>query len=144
MLPPQIDAPSQAVTECWFDEPVADDRRSRAMPSGHGSYRGLELELLDPANEDELMLLLEAQHTELADAVDSWEEMTVDGEQFSPRLHLAMHQIVANQLLADDPPETWRISTPLQRTDAAQASRLRCSRITTFRCCSAPTRGSSR
>jgi Domain of unknown function (DUF1841) len=107
VLPPEIDAASEAATECWFDEPVAGDRRSWAMPSGHGSYRSLELELLDPADEDELMLLLEAQHAELGDALRSGEEMIVDGEPFSARLHLAMHQIVANQLLADDPPETW-------------------------------------
>jgi hypothetical protein len=25
----------------------------------------------------------------------------------SPRLHLSMHEIVAKQLWADDPPETW-------------------------------------
>lgn len=91
-----------------FDEPVADDRQSWAMPAGHGSYRGLELELLHPADEDDLMLLLDAQHAELADALDSGQEMIVEGEPFSPRLHLAMHQIVANQLLADDPPETWQ------------------------------------
>jgi hypothetical protein len=108
VLPPEIDSASEASEECWFDEPVAGDRRSWAMPSGRGRYRGLELELLDPGDEDELMLLLEAQHAELADALDSGDEVIVDGEAFSPRLHLAMHQIVANQLLADDPPETWQ------------------------------------
>jgi hypothetical protein len=46
---------------------------------GHGSYRGLDVELLDPADEAELMFLIEA-----------------------------MHHIVANQLLADDPPVTWQ------------------------------------
>ena len=100
-----MDSPSDA-TDCWFDEPVADDRLSWAMPSGHGTYRGLELEFLNRA--DELMMLLEAQHAESATRSRSGEEMIVDGEPFSPRLHLAMHQIVANQLLADDPPETWR------------------------------------
>jgi hypothetical protein len=108
VLPPEIDAASEAAAECWFDEPVAGDRRSWAMPSGHGSYRSLELELLDPADEDELMLLLEAQHAELGVALRSEEEMIVDGEPFSPRLHLAMHHIVANQLLVDEPPETWQ------------------------------------
>jgi hypothetical protein len=52
--------------------------------------------------------LLEARHAEFGDALRSDEEMVVDGEPFNPRLHLAMHQIVANQLLADDPPETWQ------------------------------------
>jgi hypothetical protein len=79
------------------------------MPSAHGRYRGIELEFLDPADEYELMRLLEARHAELRDALDSGDEMVVvDGEPFSPRLHVAMHQIVANQLLADDPPETWQ------------------------------------
>jgi hypothetical protein len=108
VLPPEMDLASAAATEWWFDEPVAGDRRSWAMPSAHGNYRGLELEFLDPTDEDEQMLLLEARHAELADALDSEEEMVVDGEPFSPRLHLAMHQIVANQLLADDPPATWQ------------------------------------
>ena len=31
--------------DCWFDEPDPADRRSGAMPSGHGTYRGLDLEL---------------------------------------------------------------------------------------------------
>ncbi len=34
--------------------------------------------------------------------------MTADSEAFSPGLHIAMHQVVADQLLADDPPETWQ------------------------------------
>lgn len=102
-----MDSPSDA-TDCWFDEPVAGDRQSWAMPSGHGRYRDIELKFLDPADEDELMMLLEARHAELGEALESGDEMIVDGEPFSPRLHLAMHQIVANQLLAEDPPETWQ------------------------------------
>jgi Domain of unknown function (DUF1841) len=104
----ELDLASEEASGFWFDEPVAGDRRSWAMPAGHGSYRGLELELLDPADEYQLTALLQARHAELADALDSGQEMIVDGEPFNPRLHLAMHQIVANQLLADDPPETWQ------------------------------------
>ena len=102
-----IDLAPKAAADCWFDEPVVDDRLSWAMPSAHGSYRGIELEFLDPSDEDELTMLLEARHAEWGDAIASGEEVIVDGEPFSPRLHLPMHQIVANQLLADDPPETW-------------------------------------
>jgi hypothetical protein len=105
---PELDLASDEAPTFWFDDPVADDRQSWAMPAGHGSYRGLEVELLDPGDEDELILLLDAQHAELADAVDSGQAMIVEGEPFSPRLHLVMHQIVANQLLVDEPPETWQ------------------------------------
>ncbi len=33
-------------TDCWFDEPDLADRRSWAIPLGHGTYQGLDLELL--------------------------------------------------------------------------------------------------
>ena len=33
--------------------------------------------------------------------------MIVEGRPINPRLHIAMHEIVANQLWEDDPPETW-------------------------------------
>jgi len=93
--------------DCWFDEPLPGDRRSWAVPSGHGTYQGLDLELLNPADEDDRTFLIEAQHPDFEDALRNDEEMVVDGEPFSPRLHITLHQVVASQLLADDPPETW-------------------------------------
>jgi hypothetical protein len=79
------------------------------MPSGHGIYRGLDLEQLDPADESDLTFLIEAWHAEFEEALRrDEEEVIVDGQPFSPRLHIAMHQVVANQLLAGDPPETWK------------------------------------
>ena len=48
-------------TDCWLDDPLPGDRRSWAVPPGHGSYQGLELEQLDPDDEDERTFLLEAQ-----------------------------------------------------------------------------------
>src|SRR5271166_1776770 len=96
-------------TDCWFDEPLPGDRRSWAVPPGHGSYRGLDLERLDPHDEDERTFLLEAQHLDMAEALERHEEMTGgDGEPFNPQLHVTLHQVVANQILADDPPETWQ------------------------------------
>jgi hypothetical protein len=93
---------------CWFDEPDPGDRRSWAVPAGHGTCREIDLELLDPDSEDARMLLMEALHGEFADALENDDEMIVNGEPFSPRLHITMHQVVANQLIADDPPETWQ------------------------------------
>jgi hypothetical protein len=66
----------------------------------------LDLELLSPDDEDERGFLIEAQHPELEDALRSDEELIVDGEPFSPRLHVTLHQVVASQLLAGDPLET--------------------------------------
>ena len=104
----------EETTDCWFDEPDPADRRSWAVPWAHGIYQGLDLELLDPGNEDERTFLIEAQHPEFAAALRGDEDVVVDGEPVNPRLHVAMHQIVANQLLADDPPETWQT---VQRLD---------------------------
>lgn len=78
------------------------------MPAGHGIYHGLDLEQLDPGDETELTILIEAHHPELDEALRRGEEVLLGGEPFSPRLHVAMHQVIAHQLLADDPPETWR------------------------------------
>jgi Domain of unknown function (DUF1841) len=74
----------------------------------HGTYQGLDLELLDPGDEDERAILIEALHPEFRDALHGEDDMIVDGLTVNPRLHVAMHQVVANQLLADDPPETWQ------------------------------------
>ncbi len=96
-------------TDCWFDDPVPGDRRSWAAPPGHGTYQGLDLELLDPDDEDERTFLLEAQHLEWEEALERHEEATnADGEPVNPTLHVALHGVVANQVLGDDPPETWQ------------------------------------
>jgi hypothetical protein len=78
------------------------------MPAGHGVYHGLDLERLDPENETDLTILIEAHHPELDAALRRGEEVLVAGEPFSPRLHVAVHQVIASQLLADDPPEIWQ------------------------------------
>jgi hypothetical protein len=98
----------EETTDCWFDEPKPGDRRSWALPRAHGTYQGLDLELLDPGDEDDRALLIEAWHPEFADALRGEDDVLVGGETVNPRLHVAMHQVVANQLLAGDPPETWQ------------------------------------
>ncbi|MBO0824081.1 MAG: DUF1841 family protein [Actinobacteria bacterium] len=96
------------MTYCWFDEPEPGDRSSWVLPPGHGTYQGLDLDLLDPQDEDERALLIEALHPQFADALQGDSDVILDGESVNPRLHLAMHQVVSNQLLADEPPETWQ------------------------------------
>jgi hypothetical protein len=95
-------------TTCWFEEPEPGDRLAWAVPPAHGTYRGCDLELLDPGNEDERTLLIEARHPEFATALHGEQHVIVSGEAVNPRLHVAMHQVVANQLAAGDPPETWQ------------------------------------
>ena len=104
-----VTAWAEETTDCWFDEPIPGDRRSWAVPPGHGTYHGLELERLDPDDEAERTFLLEAQHLELEEALEAHEEVITDsGETVNPTLHVALHGLIANQLLNDDPPETWQ------------------------------------
>jgi len=67
----------------------------------------MNLELLDPGDEDELGFLIGALH-ESGDLPWSGGEPVPHGQAGSPRLHVAMHQIVARQILAGDPPQTWQ------------------------------------
>jgi hypothetical protein len=104
-----VTAWAEETTDCWFDEPIPGDRRSWAVPPGHGTYRGLDLERLDPGDEHERTFLLEAQHLEWEEALEAHEEIiTASGETINPTLHVALHGLIANQLLNDDPPETWQ------------------------------------
>jgi hypothetical protein len=93
---------------CWFDEPSPGGRQSWAVPSGQGTYRGLDLELLDPTDDDELGLILEAMHPEYWDALARHEQVVADnGEPVDPTLHVTLHQVVARQILSGEPAETW-------------------------------------
>ena len=81
---------------------------------GQGEWNGIDIALLDPANEDERCMLIEAEHPELRQAIeDDMREIHTGGRVMSPTLHITMHEIVANQLWADDPPEVWQTAKRL-------------------------------
>ena len=62
-------------------------------------------------------MLLLSEHPELWDAIeDDLDEIVLEGHVMSPRLHLTLHEVVANQLWHDDPPEMW--TTAQRLTDA--------------------------
>ena len=58
---------------------------------------------------DLLMFLMEARHLELDEALKRGGEILgPGGEPVSPRMHVMLHVVVANQLLGNNPPETWQ------------------------------------
>lgn len=68
----------------------------------------------DRSDEDERRRLIEAEHPELAEALEAgWDEVEVDGRVMNPRLHVTVHEIVADQLVGDDPPEVWETALRL-------------------------------
>ena len=93
---------------------TSDDRRSFAVPRATGEFDGIDLAALDPDDEADRRVLILAEHPELHRAIEAGlTEIHVQGRTMNPALHLAMHEIVANQLWADDPPEVWETATRL-------------------------------
>ena len=91
-----------------------EDRRAFAVPTARGECEGVDLALLDPNDEDERRILIEAEHPELLRALRGGQrEVHVEGRAMNPVLHIAMHEIVANHLWANDPPEVWETAQRL-------------------------------
>ena len=105
---------AEEISDYTLDDPAPGDRRSWAAPPAHGTFRGLDLEQLNPDDDDQLEFLLEARHPEMADALEQHEEMvTESGDTINPTLHVLLHVVAAKQILADDPPETWQAAQRL-------------------------------
>lgn len=85
-----------------------EERRQFAVLVAEGEMDGIDLAVLDPADENERRLLIEAEHPELRRALkEGRREIRIGRDIINPVLHIVMHEIVANQLWADDPPEVW-------------------------------------
>ena len=91
-------------------------RRAWLMPAVSGVVEGIDLSLLDPADESDRHFLIVAEHPELAEAIDAnQDEIELEGVPMSPRLHLAMHEVVATQIWNNDPPEVWSTAQRLMQ-----------------------------
>lgn len=90
------------------------ERRDFVAPRSSGEFNGIDLASLDPANPDERRILILAEHPDLAAAIDAGRsEIHIDGQTMSPAMHISMHEIVANQLWDEDPPEVWETAQRL-------------------------------
>jgi hypothetical protein len=88
------------------------ERRMFTMPYFGTRIGDEDYPRLDPNDPDERSILIEGEHPEYHDALeDPSFEGEIDG--VNPRLHIAMHEIVANQLWDNDPPEVWEAARRL-------------------------------
>jgi uncharacterized protein DUF1841 len=100
------------------DLPSAEVRARREfavppLPAGSGE----EIDWLDLADPLEREVIIADAHPDLARAIEAGlNEVETPHGLMNPRLHLAMHEIVANQICDDDPPEVWATA---QRLSAA-------------------------
>lgn len=93
----------------------AASRRTWAVPPASGTYDGIDLAFLDPSDPDDRHLLILAEHPEVHDAIRrDADEVEVDGLVFNPRMHISVHEVVANQLWDGDPPEVWETARRLE------------------------------
>jgi len=92
------------------------DRRLFTMPFTGATIDGEDFDQLNPSDPDERALLIEGEHPELHEALaDPDLDRQVVG--FSPRFHLTMHEVIANQLWDNDPPEVWQAAQRLRDQD---------------------------
>jgi hypothetical protein len=111
MPEPELAAePEREVSEAERD---AIDRRRFAMPFSSTRIGDEDFPALDPGNPDDRLLLIEGEHPEFHDLLyDPTFEGEIDGT--SPHAHIAIHEVVANQLWDDNPPGAWRAAKRLR------------------------------
>jgi Domain of unknown function (DUF1841) len=96
------------------DLPDLLERRMFAAPTVGTRIGDEEFPFLDPSDPDDRGMLIEGEHPEYHEALADGGSDTVDG--VNPRLHITVHEIVANQLWADEPPEVWQAAKRLSAT----------------------------
>ncbi len=90
------------------------DRQGWLFPERSGSFDGIDLEHLNPADEDDRTILIAAEHSDWVPTLEaSAPQIQVNGRTASPALHLSMHEMVANQIWNDDPPGVWEAARRL-------------------------------
>ncbi len=86
-------------------------RRRFAVPTTAACIDGDDIEL-DPADEDQRALLIDAEHPQYRQVLaDPFSDELI--ESVDPRLHVALHQVIANQLWEDIPAEAWQAAQRL-------------------------------
>lgn len=100
-----------------MDKPASGDdaqRRHFACPPRRGHFQDLDLSLLDPADPDDRRVLILSEHPDMAEAIERGEhELVIDGEPMNPNLDITFHEVTANQLWDDTPPEVWQAARRL-------------------------------
>jgi hypothetical protein len=94
--------------------PGEDEVNRRRFVADPEVLAALELTLDDLADPDVRSYVIRHEHPEFDDALEEGlGEVDLGSGLINPRLHLAMHEIVATQLWDGDPPEVWATAVRL-------------------------------
>ena len=86
-------------------------RRRFAVPTTTARINGDNVDL-DPDDEAQRELLIDAEHPQYRQVLaDPFSDELVEG--VNPRLHVALHQVIATQLWEDIPAEVWQAAQRL-------------------------------
>jgi hypothetical protein len=95
--------------------PAFDEVERRRFVADPEALAVLGMSIADLADPDARALMIRQGHPELQAALrDGLDEVDLGHGPVNPRLHLTMHEIVANQLWDDDPREVWETAVRLR------------------------------
>lgn len=100
-----------------MSEPRFEEMERRRFVADPEVLAAVDMSVVDLADPDVRSVVIRHEHPEFEDALrDDLDEIDLGHGPVSPRLHLALHEVVATQLWEGDPPEVWE--TALRLRDA--------------------------
>jgi hypothetical protein len=98
-------------------QPLFETMERRRFVADPDVLAAVDVSVADLADPDVRSFVIRHEHPEFEDALrDDLREIDLGHGPINPRLHLAMHEVVATQLWDGDPPEVW--DTVLRLRDA--------------------------
>jgi hypothetical protein len=89
-----------------MSDPGGNETTRLALIAGSDALAAARLNLAELTDSDARAVAIHADHPEFSEALErGHDSATVAGAAVNVRMHLAMHEIVANQLAENDPPE---------------------------------------
>lgn len=94
--------------------PAPGEMNRKQFVADRGVLAALSVTVEELADPDVRSLVIRHEHPEFEDALtDRPDQIDLGDGPINPRLHLAMHEIVATQLWDDSPPEVWQTAVRL-------------------------------
>ena len=98
-----------------MSHPAFDETERRRFVADPEVLAALDMSVADLANPDARSFVIRYEHPEFEEALsDDLDEIDLGHGPINPRLHLAMHEVVATQLWEGDPPEVWETAVRLR------------------------------